>query len=210
MNGFVKSLVTGALAAAVCGTLSVGVHADQARSTVPANHGATGATTETVVPPRFVIGVGDVLAITFWRDDKMSGEVVVRPDGMISLPLLNDVHVAGKTPEQLARALAEATTKYIADPEVTVIVKEIHSRRVFVAGKVATPGKYDLVGEMNVLQILAMAGGPLEYADTKNILITRTANGQEQKLRFNYNDALKGKNVKQNVVLQPGDTIMVR
>ena len=211
MTGFVKSLMTRALAAAVCcGALSVGVHADQARSTGSANHGATGATTETVVPPRFVIGVGDVLAITFWRDDKMSGEVVVRPDGMISLPLLNDVHVAGKTPEQLARALAEATTKYIADPEVTVIVKEIHSRRVFVVGKVATPGKYDLVGDTNVLQILAIAGGLLEYADTKNIVIIRTANGQEQRLRFNYNDALKGKNVKQNVVLQPGDTIVVR
>jgi polysaccharide export outer membrane protein len=120
------------------------------------------------------------------------------------------VHVAGKTPEQLARALAEATTKYIADPEVTVIVKEIHSRRVFVVGKVATPGKYDLVGDTNVLQILAIAGGLLEYADAKNIVIIRTANGQEQRLRFNYNDALKGKNVKQNVVLQPGDTIVVR
>lgn len=212
VDGFVKDLVTRALAIAVfCGPVSSGASADQARSSAPASRSVAGATTDTVVPPRFTIGVGDVLAITFWRDEKMSGEVVVRPDGMISLPLLNDVHVAGKTPEQVAQGLVEAANKFMKEsPEVTVIVKEIHSRRVFVVGKVATPGKYDLVGETNVLQILAMAGGLLEYADAKNIVIIRAANGQEQRLRFNYNDALKGKNVKQNVVLQPGDTIVVR
>ena len=209
-----KSLVTRALAIAVCcGALTMGAHADtdQVRSSGPANRVATGATTETVVPPRFVIGVGDVLTITFWRDEKLSGDVVVRPDGMVSLPLLNDVAVAGKTPEQVAQGLIEAANKFMKEsPEVTVSVREIHSRRVFVLGKVASPGKYDLVGDTNVLQILAMAGGLLEYADAKNIVIIRTANGQEQRLRFNYNDALKGKNVKQNVVLQPGDTIVIR
>jgi polysaccharide biosynthesis/export protein len=197
--------------AVCCGALSIDADAGQGRSSGPASHGITGATTETVVPPRFVIGIGDVLTITFWRDEKLSRDVVVRPDGMISLPLLNDVPVVGKTPEQFARGLVEAAAKFMKeDPEVTVIVKEIHSRRVFVLGKVASPGKFDLVGDTNVLQILAMAGGLLEYADTKNIVVLRTANGQEQRLRFNYNDALKGKNVKQNVVLQPGDTIVVR
>jgi polysaccharide biosynthesis/export protein len=196
--------------AVFCGTLSVGADAGQVRPSGPA-HAVTGAATGTVVPPRFVIGVGDVLTITFWRDEKLSGDVVVRPDGMVSLPLLNDVPVAGKTPEQFAGTLVEAAKKFMKeDPEVTVIVKEIHSRRVFVLGKVATPGKYDLVGDTNVLQILAMAGGLLEYADSDNIVIIRPANGQEQRLRFNYNDALKGKNVKQNVVLQPGDTIVIR
>jgi polysaccharide export outer membrane protein len=212
VDGFVKGLVTRVMAIAVfCGALPVGAYAEQARSAAPASHSVSAATTETVVPARFIIGVGDVLAITFWRDEKMSGDVVVRPDGMVSLPLLNDVPVAGKTPEQVARVLIEAANKFMKEsPEVTVIVREIHSRRVFVLGKVASPGKYDLVGDTNVLQILAMAGGLLEYADTKNIVIIRTANGQEQRLRFNYNDALKGKNVKQNVVLQPGDTIVVR
>jgi len=211
VNVLMRNIAARALAVALCcGTLPVGAHAGQARSSAPASDGVTGATTETVVPPRFVIGVGDVLTITVWRDEKLSGDVVVRPDGMISLPLLNDVHVVGSTPEQLAKTIAKATTKYVADPEVTVIVKEIHSRRVFVLGKVASPGKYDLVGATNVLQILAMAGGLLEYADTKNIVIIRTVNGQEQRLRFNYNDALKGKNVKQPIVLQPGDTIVIR
>jgi polysaccharide export outer membrane protein len=160
-------------------------------------------------PATFVIGAGDVLSVTFWRDEKLSGNVIVRPDGMISLPLLNDVPAAGYTPEALAGVLAKAASQYISEPDVTVIVREIHSRRVFLVGEVATPGIVTLTGDMNVLQLLAVGGGLLEYADKDHIVIIRNENGQEKRLKFNYNDVIKGKNTKQNVLLQSGDTVVV-
>jgi polysaccharide export outer membrane protein len=184
--------------------------AQQLRQSGPANSSAAGTVADSGLPARFVIGVGDVLAITFWRDEKLSRDVLVRPDGKISLPLLNDVTAAGYTPEQLAGALTQAAVKYITEPDVSVVVKEIHSRRVFVVGEVATPGAIALSGEMNVLQLIAMAGGLHEYADKKHILIIRTERGQEKRLKFNYDDVLDGKNTKQNILLQPGDTIVVR
>jgi polysaccharide export outer membrane protein len=162
------------------------------------------------VPAKYVIGVGDVLTITFWRDQRMSGDLLVRPDGKISVLLLNDVQAAGFTPEQLATSLSEAAGKFMNEPDVTVHVKEVHSRRVFIVGEVVTPGAVPLAGDMNVLQLIAVAGGPKEYADKKHIVILRTENGREQKLNFNYDDVLKGKNLKQNILLQPGDTVMVR
>src|SRR5258705_2605336 len=162
------------------------------------------------LPPKFVIGVGDVLGITFWREQALSGDVVVRPDGKISLPLLNDVQAAGFTPEQLSHALAVAAVKFVDEPDVAVIVKEIRSRKVFLVGQVATPGMVPLTGDMNVLQLIAVGGGLLEYADRKDIVIIRTANRQEMRFKFNYNDVLNGKNRKQNILLQPGDTVVVR
>ena len=179
---------------------------------VPQSRPTTGAAAPiaSALPPSFVIGISDVLAVTFWRDPRMSGDVVVRPDGMISLPLLNDVHAAGNTPEQLAGVLARTAAKYITDADVTVVVKEIHSRKVYVLGNVGTPGMVSLSGDMNVLQLIAVSGGLLEYADKENIVIIRTENGQEKRLKFNYNDVLKGKNAKQNIPLQPGDTLVVR
>ena len=160
--------------------------------------------------PGYRIGPEDVLQVSVWGNDAVSRTVPVRPDGKISLPLLNDVHAAGSTPEQLAGVLAQAAVKYIADPDVTVIVKEIHSRRVFVLGNVTSPGMISLSGELNVLQLIAVVGGLLEYADKENIVIIRSESGQEKRLKFNYNDVVKGKNVKQNILLQPGDTVVVR
>jgi polysaccharide biosynthesis/export protein len=98
----------------------------------------------------------------------------------------------------------------MSDPDVTVVVKEIHSRRVFVLGNVATPGMVALSTDMNMLQLIAVSGGLLEFADKDNITIIRTVGGQEKRLKFNYNDVVKGKNVKQNILLQPGDTVVVR
>lgn len=162
------------------------------------------------LPPGYVIGADDMLSITFWRDKELSADVVVRPDGMISVPLLNDVYALGKTPEQLSDALEKAATKYIADPDATVIVKEIRSRKVFVVGEVVKPGAIPLNGDMNVLQLIASAGGLLEWADKGNITIVRTENGKERRFKFDYGDVVKGKNVKQNILLQPGDTVVVR
>jgi polysaccharide export outer membrane protein len=174
---------------------------------------ACGAKTADLVvrptPPEYVIAVDDVLTIAFWQEQIGATDVIVRPDGKISLPLLNDVQAAGFTPQQLASALEQAASKYITEPAATVIVKEIRSRKVFVVGEVGTPGMVPLSGEMTVLQLIAMSGGLLEYADKKNIVIIRTENGHEQRLKFNYNDVVGGKNVQQNVFLQPGDTVVV-
>ena len=161
------------------------------------------------LPAGYVIGPEDVLSIVFWRDKELSSEVVVRPDGRISLPLLNDVTAAGYTPEQLRVQLEKAASKFIEDPNATVVVKTINSRKVFITGQVAKAGTYPLVTDMNVVQLIAQVGGLLEYADAKNIVIMRTENGQERRLKFNYKDVVKGKNVEQNIALKPGDTVIV-
>jgi polysaccharide export outer membrane protein len=140
----------------------------------------------------------------------LSVEVVVRPDGKISLPLLNDVQAAGYTPEQLAEIVEKAAMKYVADSDTTVIVKQINSRKVYVLGEVAKPGTVSLTGEMNVLQLIASVGGLQEYADKGNILIIRNENGRERRMRFNYKQVIDGKNLQQNIMLQPGDTVLVR
>jgi polysaccharide export outer membrane protein len=162
------------------------------------------------VPPSYVIGVEDVLTIVFWRDKDMSGEVVVRPDGKISLPLLNDVPAVGLTPEQLAAALKEGARKYIRDADATVMVKEIHSRKVFVIGEVTKPGTIQLGRDMTVLQALGEAGGFLEHANKGDVVIVRNENGSEQRFKFNYNEVVRGKKTEQNIMLRPGDTILVR
>jgi polysaccharide export outer membrane protein len=156
-----------------------------------------------------VIGPEDVLSIVFWRDKELSSEVVVRPDGKISLPLLNDVPATGYTPEQLRGVIEKAASKYIADPNATVIVKAINSRKVHIIGNVGKPGTYPLASDMTVLQFIALAGGLQEYADAKGITIMRKEAGEDRTLKFNYKDVVKGKNLSQNVTLKPGDTVIV-
>jgi polysaccharide export outer membrane protein len=161
------------------------------------------------VPTGYVIGPDDVLAIVFWRDKDMSAEVTVRPDGKITLPLINEVQAAGLTPEQLRDTLQQAATKFLEDPTVSVVVKTINSRKVFITGQVAKPGAYSLSAPTTVMQLIAMAGGLLEFADSKNITIIRNENGKPTAYRFNYKDVLKHKNLKQNIELKPGDTVVV-
>lgn len=160
-------------------------------------------------PADYVIGPDDILTIVFWREKEMSGDVTVRPDGRISLPLLNDIEAAGLTPEQLRARLTEAADKYIEDPTITVVVKQINSRKVFITGQVAKPGPYPLVGPTTVVQLIAIAGGVLEYADEKNIAVMRTENGRPISHRFNYDEVKKRKKLQQNILLKPGDTIIV-
>ena len=179
-----------------------------APSTPPAR--AASAAVAPTIPKDYVIGVEDVLNVVFWRDKDLSAEVVVRPDGKISLPMLNDVAAAGMTPEQLAEAVQRAATKFVRDPGATVIVKEIRSRKVYVIGEVAKPGTFPLGGDMNVLQMIAEAGGFLEDAKKDEVTIVRVENGQERRYRFNYNDVIRGKRTQQNLHLLPGDTIIVR
>jgi polysaccharide export outer membrane protein len=161
------------------------------------------------LPSDYVIGVEDVLSIVVWPDKSFSADVVVRPDGKISLPVLNDVPAAGMAPEALAAEVAKAATKYVRDAGATVIVKEIRSRKIYVIGEVTKPGPFSLGAEMNVLQALGEAGGFIEGADKGDVIIVRNQNGKEQRFKFNYNDVVKGKNLAQNIRLHPGDTIIV-
>jgi polysaccharide export outer membrane protein len=170
-----------------------------------------GPPTETgvAVPSDYVIGPDDHLKIVFWREEQLSGEVVVRPDGKISLALLNDVQASGLTPNQLRESLLGLAARYVTDPSVTVIVSQINSRKVYVTGQVNKPGTYILNDNMTVLQMLAIAGGLQEWADANSILIMRTENGQTKSFKFNYKDVSKGKSLTQNIALKPGDTIVV-
>jgi polysaccharide export outer membrane protein len=161
------------------------------------------------LPTGYVIGPDDVLAILFWRDKDMSAEVSVRPDGRITLPLLNDVQAAGLTPDQLRLALMTAAAKYVEDPNVTVAVKAINSRKVFITGNVSKPGAYSLSAPTTVVQLIALAGGLLEFADRKKIIVMRTENGRPIAYPFNYKDVLSRKNLRQNIELKPGDTVVV-
>jgi polysaccharide export outer membrane protein len=171
---------------------------------------ATAAIPSGVTPPAdYVIGPDDVLSIVFWRDKDLSNDVVVRPDGRISLPLLNDVVASGLTPEQLGVKLKEQATRFVEDPNVTVVVKAINSRRVFINGNVAKQGAFALTGPMTVLQLLSITGGLLEYADAKNIIIMRTVNGKPVNFKFNYKEVVEQKNLQQNIDLKPGDTVIV-
>jgi polysaccharide export outer membrane protein len=149
------------------------------------------------------------LSVVFWRDKDMSADVVVRPDGRVTLPLVSDVMAAGLTPEQLRDRIREEAAKYVEDPNVTVVVKQINSRKVFISGMVGRPGAYALSGAITVLQMLTMAGGVNEFADDSKIIIMRSENGKQRALKFNLKDVKKGKNLQQNIELKPGDTIVV-
>jgi polysaccharide export outer membrane protein len=164
------------------------------------------------VPGDYVIGVEDVLGIVFWReqDKNLTTDVVVRPDGKISVPMLNDVKAAGLTPEQLAASVQQAASKYIRDAAATVVVREIHSRKMFVIGEVAKPGSVQIGSELNVLQAIAEAGGFLEHAKKSDVVIVRNQGGREQRFKFNYKDVVAGRRLDQNIKLQPGDTVLVR
>ena len=160
-------------------------------------------------PPGYVIGADDVLMVLYWREKDMSAEVAVRPDGMITLPLLNEVQAAGLSVEQLRQQVEKAAAEFVEEPSVTVVVKQINSRKVFVTGNVQKAGVYPLTTGMTVLQALAAAGGLNEYADEKGISVMRVEGGTTKRLEFNYKDVRRGKKLEQNVELRPGDTIVV-
>ena len=168
------------------------------------------AETGVTVPADYTLGPDDVLAVLFWRDKDMSVEqVVVRPDGMVTLPLLNDVKASGLTPDQFRDAVAKAASQFVEDPNVTIVVKQINSRKVFVTGQVAKAGAFPLTAPTTVMQALAMAGGLSEYANGSDIVVMRTVNAKTQTFKFNYKDVIKGKKLEQNIMLKPGDTVVV-
>jgi polysaccharide export outer membrane protein len=157
----------------------------------------------------YVIAPDDVLAIDVWKEAEITRTVPVRPDGKISLPLLNDVQAAGLTATDLASVIAERLKKFIANPQVTVIVTTVNSQRIYILGEVPRGGVMPLLPSMTVLQAISSAGGFTQYANQKGIYVLRTENGQQVKYPFNYKEVIRGINIQQNIVLKPGDTIVV-
>jgi polysaccharide biosynthesis/export protein len=161
-----------------------------------------------VAGPDYVIGADDMLHISVWKEPDLTETLPVRPDGKISMPLLNDVVAAGLTPTQLADSINTKLKKYIADPRVTVVVTAMNSQKIYVMGEVAHTGAMALQPNMTVLQALATAGFT-QFANTKGIYVLRMDGGKQQKISVNYRALIKGEAIDQNLVLKPGDTVVV-
>lgn len=179
------------------------------KPTTPAVSTPAAAAKAAVDDPDYVIGPEDSLAINVWKESELSHQVQVRPDGKVSLPLLNDIQATGLTPQQLAASITEKLKKFISDPQVTVIVTTIVSRRIYILGEVSHPGMFPLLHGMTVLQALSGAGSFSQFADTRKIYILRSENGKQAKYMFNYREVIKGRIPEQNIELKPGDTIVV-
>jgi polysaccharide export outer membrane protein len=158
--------------------------------------------------PDYVIGPDDVLHIAVWKEADLTATLPVRPDGKISLPLLDDVQAAGLTPKQLSESITTRLKKYIADPRVTVVVNQINSKRVYMVGEVTHTGPMPLLANMTVLQAISSAG-LTQFANTKGIYVLRTEDGRQEKLPVDYKKLVKGERMEDNYLLKPGDTIVV-
>ncbi len=158
-----------------------------------------------VDPKTYVIGSQDVLSIKVWREQDFSGLYTVRPDGKITIPLIGDVQASGLTPERLGEQLKQGLTNYINSPDVSVSLQTVGSKKFFITGEVNRPGEYILAVPTKVFDALSNSGGFKDFANKKKILIIRGAN----RLRFNYQDILRGKNLEQNIFLENGDTVVV-
>jgi polysaccharide biosynthesis/export protein len=200
MNAWKLSVCVVGLSAALCAQSTANVAMKQ---TTPAPVSADG-----IDPNTYIIGSTDVIAVSVWREQELSGSLPVRPDGMLSMPLLHDVKAAGLTPMQLAADLTERLKKFIQDPQVSVVVTSINSKRIFILGQVGHPGPLALAPGMTALQAIATAGGLGPFANGKKIYILRDQSGTQEKIAFNYKQAVKG-DMRQNIALRSGDTIVV-
>jgi polysaccharide export outer membrane protein len=178
-------------------------------TTVAATPGGSADQQSVTNDPHYLIGAQDVLHVNVWKEPELSRLVPVRPDGKISLPLLNDVQAAGLTPTQLAAQITVGLNKYMTNPQVTVILAEINSQRIYILGEVARAGAYVLLPGMTVLQALSNAGGFTPFSNVKNVYVLRQESGRQQKHFFNYKDVINGKKTEQNIELKAGDTIVV-
>ena len=158
---------------------------------------------------KYIIGPGDVLEISVWRDESLSRTVVVPPDGIISFTLIGDIDTQGMTVTDIRNIVTKKIKEYVPDAFVTVILTEINSLRAYVIGKVTKPGMYPILLDTNVMQILSMAGGLNPFASEANIQILRRVNNVTVKLPFNYKEVVKGENLDQNILLQRGDVVVV-
>jgi polysaccharide export outer membrane protein len=159
--------------------------------------------------PSYRIGPGDLLEISVWKDESLSRQVVVPPDGFISFPLIGDIDASTMTVADLRKHSAKKLSEYIPDVTVTVMLAQINSLRGYVIGKVNKPGEFPISMDTNVMQILAMAGGLNPFASPGSIIILRQQDKTSVKIPFDYNEVERGKNLQQNITLQRGDVVVV-
>jgi polysaccharide export outer membrane protein len=210
---------TGLIAASACLLISSGLWAQAgsgSSATVPASNAAPAGqnadASSTQAKPHdntFVIGNDDVLAINVWKEPDISRSIPVRSDGKISLPLVGEVQAAGLTPLSLEKEIASRLKNYISEPEVTVMVQQVNSQKFNILGQVVKPGSYMVVNSLTVLDAIALAGGFRDFAKQKSIYVLRQGSTGETRIPFNYKEVSQGKNMSQNIKLQPGDTIIV-
>ena len=160
-------------------------------------------------PSPYLIGATDVLNIYVWKEPDLTQDVTVLPDGKITFPLIGEIQAQGRTVTQLKKDISDKLKDYVTAPEVTVVVRQVNSRRIYTLGKLNTPGPYPLAPDMTVIQALSVAGSFAEWADEKNIRVIRREGGKEIQYRFNYKDFIAGKDIEQNILLKPNDTIVV-
>lgn len=209
---FVAALVVGATPAARA-QADTGVAPSGTPPSAQASEAATPgsslpASSATVVSPDYVIGPGDSLQVSVWKEPNISGTLPVRPDGMISLPLVGDIQASGLTPSKLGDAITDRLKKSIINPVVTISVLNVKSKNIYLIGEVGKPGELPLSPGLTPLQAIASAGGLNQYANSRHIYILRGASGNQRKIPFDYKKAIKDGNL-QGVTLEPGDTIVV-
>jgi len=157
----------------------------------------------------YQIGPNDILNIFVWKEADLTRDVTVMPDGKITYPLIGEITAQGQTASELKKTITEKLQNFVTAPEVTVIVRESRSQMIYTIGKLVRPGQLPLTPNMTVMQALSAAGGFAEWADPKNIMIIRREGGKEIQLRFNYKEFTSGERLEQNIVLKPGDTLVV-
>jgi len=162
------------------------------------------------IPEQYIIGEGDVLQVSVWKEPEASlGSVVVRADGKITMPFIKEIVVAGLSPAQAEQEVTARLKPFITEPDVTIVVREVHSKKIYLVGAVRRTGAVELRYPMTVLQAITEAGGLTDFAKRKNIYILRTQNGTQQKLPFNYQEAIRGDARVQNYWLMPNDMVIV-
>jgi polysaccharide export outer membrane protein len=215
MRGFTTasgSLALGLLGASIClAAQEAPAKPQETQPLVPAKTEAAepakpAALPVNVDPKSFLLGPEDVILVRVWREPDLSGQLVIRPDGQINMPLIREIRAGGLSPEQLTTNLTEALSKFINNPQVLVQVMAVRSQKYMVTGEINRPGAYPLAGPTSVFEAITLAGGFREFANTGNITILRGA----QRLRFNYREVVKGKNLGQNILIENGDKIVVR
>jgi len=183
--------------------------ATQTAAARPATERPEGVNPAAKVGKDYIIGADDVLDVNVWKEQELTRTLQVRPDGKISMPLLGDVQAAGMTPGQLAQNVSERLKKFLTAPQVTVILTQINSQRVYVIGEVTRPGAYPVLPGMTVLQAISSAGGLTQFANSKKIFVMRNENHIQTKYPFSYKEVLDGRKAEENLAVKAGDTIVV-
>lgn len=199
MSRSLRLVISGLFVAMVVTISALSVHAEDV-STV---------TSESQVDPGYRLGPEDVMLISVWKDEQLTREVVVRPDGMFSFPLIGDIQAQERTLDDIREELVKRLTKYIPNPNVSVAVTKVMSYKIYVIGRVNKPGEYLIGHYTDVLQALSLAGGLTPFAAENDIRIMRRVKGAQESISFRYGDIRKGRNLEQNILLQRGDVVMV-